>query len=73
MIAQFGKILMIVGGSLVFVGLFLTFGARLPFQLGRLPLDFHIHRDTLDFYFPLGTSIVISIVLTLVFSLLKRR
>jgi len=70
---QLGRTLLIVGGVIVLVGLFLTFGARLPFRIGRLPLDIHVQRDNFSFYFPLGTSIVVSIVLTLVFGLLNRR
>lgn len=68
-----GRTLMIMGGILVLVGLFLTFGSRLPFRLGRLPLDIHVQRENFSFYFPLGTSIVVSLVLTLVFGLLNRR
>jgi hypothetical protein len=70
---QLGRTLLIVGGVIVLVGLFLAFGPRLPFRLGRLPLDIHVQRDNFNFYFPLGTSIVVSIVLTLVFGLLNRR
>ena len=70
---QMGRTLLIVGGVIVLAGLFLTFGPRLPFRLGRLPLDIRVQRDNFSFYFPLGTSIVVSIVLTLVFGLLKRR
>ena len=70
---QLGRTLLILGGVIVLVGLFLTFGPRLPFRLGRLPLDIHVQRDNFNFYFPLGTSIVVSIVLTLVFGLLNRR
>jgi hypothetical protein len=69
-----GRTMMILGGVIVLVGLFLTFGPRLPFQLGRLPyVDIRIQRENFSFYFPLGTSILISIVLTLVFSLFNRR
>ena len=70
---QFGRMLMIMGGVIVLVGLAMTFGPRLPFRIGRLPLDIHIQRDNFSFYFPLGTSIVVSLVLTLVFGLLNRR
>jgi formate hydrogenlyase subunit 3/multisubunit Na+/H+ antiporter MnhD subunit len=70
---QLGRTLLIVGGVIVLVGLFLTFGPRLPFRIGRLPLDIHVQRDNFSLYFPLGTSIVVSIVLTLVFGLLNRR
>jgi hypothetical protein len=70
---QLGRTLMIMGGVIVLVGLLVSLGPRLPFRLGRLPLDFHIQRDNYSFYFPLGTSILVSIVLTLVFGLLNRR
>jgi hypothetical protein len=64
---------MIMGGVLALLGLLLFLGPRLPFRIGRLPLDFHFQRDNFSFYFPLGTSILLSLVLTLVFSLLNRR
>jgi hypothetical protein len=70
---QLGRTLIVMGGLIVVVGLLMSFGPRLPFRLGRLPLDFHVQRDNFRFYFPLGTSIVLSIVLTIVFGLLKRR
>ena len=69
---QFGRLLIILGIVIAAIGLFLTFGSRLPLRLGRLPLDFHYQRDNFSFYFPLGTSILISIVLTIVFALLNR-
>ena len=68
-----GRMLLIVGIVLAVLGVILMLGPRLPFRIGRLPLDFHYQRDNFSFYFPLGTSIVLSLVLTLVFSLLKRR
>jgi len=70
---QMGRMLIVMGGVVVLVGLLLAFGPRLPFRIGRLPLDIHIQRDNFNFYFPLGTSIVASIVLTLVFRLLNKR
>ena len=70
---QFGRPLIIVGLLLIIVGVILTLGPRLPFRLGRLPFDFHIQRDNFNFYFPLGTSILISIVLTLILALFNRR
>ena len=70
---QYGKVLIIVGIVIVLVGGLLMLGPRLPFRLGRLPLDFHYQRDNVNIYFPLGTSILISVVLTLIFSLLNRR
>jgi len=70
---QLGRVLLVMGGVLALLGLLFMLGPRLPFRLGRLPLDFHYRRDNFTFYFPLGTSILISLVLTLIFSLLHRR
>jgi len=69
---QIGKLLVIVGIVAVLAGIFLMFGSKLPFRLGRLPLDFHYQRDNFSFYFPLGTSILISLVVTLVLALVNR-
>ena len=70
---QLGRVLLVMGGVLALLGVFFMLGPRLPFRIGRLPLDFHYRRDNFSFYFPLGTSILISVVLTLIFSLLNRR
>ena len=70
---QFGRVLLVMGGAIALVGLFMIFGSRLPLRIGRLPLDIHIQRGNYSFYFPLGTSILVSIVLTIVFGLLNRR
>ena len=70
---QFGKLLVVAGCAIALIGVFLIFGPRLPLRLGRLPLDFHYQRDSFHFYFPLGTSILISIVLTIVFALIRGR
>ena len=69
---QLGRLLIITGVILAVVGVIFVLGPRLPFRLGRLPLDFHYQRDNFSFYFPLGTSILISVALTLVFALLNR-
>jgi len=70
---QLGRVLLVMGGVLALLGVLFILGPRLPFRIGRLPLDFHYRRDNFSFYFPLGTSILISVVLTLIFSLLHRR
>ena len=69
---QLGRLLIITGVILAVVAVIFVLGPRLPLRLGRLPLDFHYQRDNFSFYFPLGTSILISVVLTLVFALLNR-
>ena len=70
---QLGKMLIMMGGVLLLAGLLLTLGPKLPFRLGRLPLDFHYQRDNFSVYFPLGTSILISIVLTLFLTFFSRK
>ena len=70
---QLGRMLLITGGVLALLGLLMMLGPKLPFRLGRLPLDFHYQRDNFSFYFPLGTSILLSVLLSLVFAVLNRR
>lgn len=69
--AEMGKMLIVLGASLVIIGALLSFGAKLPW-LGRLPGDIVFQRDNFTFYFPLATSIVISVVLSLLLMLLRR-
>ena len=69
--AELGKTLIVLGGVLVVVGVLLTLGGKLPW-LGRLPGDIVIQRDNFTFYFPLATSILLSIVLSLLFMLFRR-
>jgi hypothetical protein len=69
---QVGRLLVIMAAFLAVVGVIFMLGPKLPFRIGRLPLDFHYQRDNFSFYFPLGTSILISLVLTLVFALFRR-
>ncbi len=65
-----GRFLLIAGGILAAVGLiFLVLGR---FGLGRLPGDILIKRENLTIYFPITTMIIISILLTLFFSLFRR-
>jgi hypothetical protein len=65
MLILFGLILAVVGGLILFVG-------KIPF-IGRLPGDIYIQRKNFSFYFPLTTSILVSILLTILFSLFRRR
>jgi hypothetical protein len=67
-----GKMLILFGVILALVGGLLLVAGKIPF-LGRLPGDIVIRRERWSFYFPLTTSIVISILLTLLFSLFSRR
>ena len=64
-----GRLLIIAGLIIAGVGLLITLG--LP--IGRLPGDIMVRRGNFSFYFPLTTSIVVSIILTLLFMFLGRR
>lgn len=67
-----GKLLIIVGGVILVVGLFLTLGFRIPYP-GKLPGDISIDRGNVHFYFPIVTSLLLSLLLTLVLSVFFRR
>jgi hypothetical protein len=74
-LSSFGKLLLGLGGLLLLIGALLVFGGRLPGigALGRLPGDIVIKRDNFSFYFPLATSLLISIILSLILWLIFRR
>jgi hypothetical protein len=63
-----GKALVIIGLAVAAIGAVVMLG--LP--LGRLPGDFAVRRGNLSFYFPLTTSVVLSIVLTLLLAWFRR-
>lgn len=66
-----GKLLIIAGLVITGIGILLTFAGKLPW-LGRLPGDIYIKRENFTFYFPLATSILISVVLSLILWLLRK-
>ncbi|WP_421874915.1 DUF2905 domain-containing protein [Marinoscillum sp.] len=66
-----GKILIYVGILLVILGVILLFVDKLNF-LGRLPGDIRIQRDNFRFYFPITTSILISVLISLIIYLIRR-
>lgn len=70
--AELGRALVVLGVVIVLLGLVLVFFDRVPW-IGRLPGDIHVGRGNWTFYFPLGTSILLSILLTLVLWLIGRR
>ncbi len=67
----FGRMLVVAGLVLIGLGLLVSVAGRVPW-LGRLPGDIYIRREGFTFYFPLATSILISLLLTLLFSLFRR-
>jgi hypothetical protein len=64
------RLLIIAGLALLAVGLGWPWISKLPF--GRLPGDIHIVRDGFSFHFPIVTCLVISVVLTILFSIFRR-
>ena len=74
MFPELGKVLITIGVLIVLVGAFLLLADRFSiFRIGRLPGDIVYRRGNFTFYFPLVTSILLSVVLTLLFWLFGRR
>jgi len=71
-VLNLGKMIVIVGVVLVALGLLLMLAGRAHLPIGRLPGDILYRRKNFSFYFPLTTSILLSIVLPLVFYFLSR-
>lgn len=68
---ELGRGLIVIGLLLVIVGGALSFLGRVPW-IGRLPGDIYIQRENFSFYFPLGTCVVLSVVMTLLLWALRR-
>jgi hypothetical protein len=66
-----GRVLIIFGGCLVLAGLLILVAPRIPW-IGRLPGDIIVRKKNFTFYFPLATSIVLSVLLTVLFNLFRR-
>ncbi|MGA9060140.1 MAG: DUF2905 domain-containing protein [Terracidiphilus sp.] len=67
-----GKMLLGIGLLLALIGAMVLLAARIGLPLGRLPGDFSLGGKNFSFYFPLGTSILISIVLSIVLYIFLR-
>lgn len=73
-LAALGKLLLGIAAVLAVIGALLVLAERLPWlRIGRLPGDVVIERERFRFYFPLATSILLSVLLTLVLWVLGRR
>jgi hypothetical protein len=68
---ELARVMIIIGVVLIAIGLVLLVLPRFPF-LGRLPGDILIKKEHLTFYFPLATSIVISIIISLILYLINK-
>jgi hypothetical protein len=69
---ELGRALLMLGGLLVLVGAFFYFGGKLPFRLGRLPGDIVHESEHTRFYFPITTSILLSLGISLLFWFISR-
>jgi hypothetical protein len=70
-LGSLGKLLILLGVFIILIGLLLLIGEKIPW-IGRLPGDIIIRKKNFTFYFPLATSILISIILTLLFTLFRK-
>ena len=70
-LSGFGRILIFIGVGIVALGLILTLVGRIPL-LGRLPGDIVFRRGNFTLYFPLATSILLSLLLTVLLWLFRR-
>ena len=66
-----GKSLIVLGLVIALIGVILTLAGRIPW-IGRLPGDIYIKRENFTFYFPLATSIIVSIILSFILWLLRK-
>ena len=69
--APIGKTLILAGIAIALLGFALWGFSSVPY-IGKLPGDIYLRRGNFSFYFPLATSIIISVALSLLFSLMRR-
>jgi hypothetical protein len=69
--SEFGRLLLMIGVVIAVIGLIMMLAPKIPF-LGRLPGDIIIRKGNFTFYFPLATSIILSIILTIIFSIFRK-
>ncbi len=73
-LASLGRALLVLGAVIALLGVLLIVAERFPgLRLGRLPGDVSVERERWRFHFPLGTSIALSILLSLLLWLFGRR
>ena len=70
--SDLGKVLIVLGVVLVMAGVALTVAGRMNLPLGRLPGDFVYRGKNSVVYFPLATSVVVSVVLSILLYLVGR-
>ncbi|MCX5843900.1 MAG: DUF2905 domain-containing protein [Deltaproteobacteria bacterium] len=71
-VSGIGKALLIIGLVIAGIGVLFLLGGKIPW-IGRLPGDFYYKGKNFTFYFPLATSIVVSIILTIIVLFISRK
>jgi hypothetical protein len=69
-LAPLGKILIITGAAIIVIGVAFLFIGKIPY-LGKLPGDIMVKRQNFTFYFPVATSIILSVAVSLVLMLIN--
>jgi hypothetical protein len=69
--SDLGKVLIVLGVVIAGVGVLLIMGDKIPW-IGKLPGDIIIRKEKLTFYFPIVTCVILSILLTIIFSLFRK-
>lgn len=67
-----GKTIIYIGIVMVIIGSIIHFGGKF-FNLGRLPGDIYIEKENFSFHFPVATSLIVSIILTVILNMFLRR
>jgi len=70
-VGALGKMLILLGVLIIVIGVLLLVGEKIPW-IGKLPGDIIIRKEKFSFYFPITTCIIISIILTLLFTLFRK-
>jgi hypothetical protein len=70
-LGDFGKVLVILGSVIAGIGVLLMVGDKIPW-IGKLPDDIIIRKEKFTVYFPIVTCIILSILLTMIFSLFRK-
>ena len=67
---NFAKWFIYAGLGLIAIGLLVWLGSKMGISFGKLPGDIHVQKDKFSFHFPIATSIIVSIVLTILLNLI---
>ena len=70
--AELAKTLILIGGVIMLIGILAYLFGKVP-GVGKLPGDIYIKKENFSFYFPITTSILLSIILSFIFYFLNRR